>query len=182
MLLDQVQLVSTGPLGLLQKAALLEHGIVPPQEKDFAPLLVEFHEAPVSPFLLVLSMTATPFAVANTDTSSPHTPILWHLPAYKGLHSVPSSRLFIRMVNRNANTVDPWCTPRFPGIQQDFVLLIITLPGPAAQPLLMLSAHKTKQRCSSKSLVPTLSLQAPVAASHGNGYVPPLQNLNQGTI
>ena len=99
MLLAHVQLgIHWDPESLFHQPAFLEHGIVPPQVKDFAPFLVELHEDPVSPFLQVLQillMTATPSAVANTSLTHPHS--RFTVPAeLQGVHSLPSLRLFIR--------------------------------------------------------------------------------------
>ncbi|GAB0181629.1 hypothetical protein GRJ2_000628200 [Grus japonensis] len=44
-----------------------------------------------------------------------------------GLHSAPSSRSLMKILNRTGPSIDPWTTPLVTGLQLDFVPLITTL-------------------------------------------------------
>ncbi|KAK4806792.1 hypothetical protein QYF61_005588 [Mycteria americana] len=56
------------------------------------------------------------------------------------VHSAPSSRSLMKMLNRTGPSIDPWATPLVTGIQLDFVPLIATL---WAQPFSQFSIHLT---------------------------------------
>jgi len=45
----------------------------------------------------------------------------------RGMHSVPSSPSFVKLINSVGPSIEPWGTPLMNGLQLDFVPLITTL-------------------------------------------------------
>lgn len=99
-LLTQVQLVSTGPPTSFTQGCSSGtwHCFSPREGPCTSPCGIPWGSyQPFSP---------GSFSDSNTLCCSQHChllnthSILWHLPTYKGLHSVPSSRLFIRMYGK----------------------------------------------------------------------------------
>ncbi|KAF1440525.1 Zinc finger RNA-binding protein, partial [Pygoscelis papua] len=102
---------------------ILVHGVVPRWLQNFALPLVELHEIPIGPFLqpveVPLDGSTTLWHISHSSqfVSSAN---LWRV------HSAPSSRSLMKVLNRTGPSIDPWCTLLVTSLQLGFILLINT--------------------------------------------------------
>lgn len=146
------------PPGLFYQTAIqlgtpqqtLIYGVVPLQVQNFAFLLADLHEVPMSLFPHTVKV-----AVCRSTTLM-YLPILlflWSHQTLLELHSSPSPGL-MKMLNRIGSSTDPWGTLLVTVLQLAFIPLIITL---RTQPFIQFSIYLTVS--SSSPYISSLSIE-----------------------